>query len=461
MPTTEQDTYLDDRRDRSLDELKDLLRIPSLSALPEHEADVRRAADWCARRLSAAGLNHVEVLETGGHPVVYADWLDAPGKPTALIYGHFDVQPADPLDLWTSPPFEPTVRDGRLYARGASDMKGNLLMSVLGVESWLATDGRLPLNVKFFLEGQEEIGSPQLPGFVAGERERLACDLVISGDGGQWSESEPAILLSLKGGCGVEITVEGARTDLHSGLYGGAAPNAAHAIVQILDSMRDRDGRIAVDGFYDDVVPLSDEERSQIAAVPFDENELRAELGVDAFPGEPGFSVRERIWARPTLEVNGVWSGFQGAGVKTVIPREAHAKITCRLVPKQDPAKIARLVARHAEQNSPPGVRVTAAAASFVAQPYAISPDHWANEVATGVLTDIYGCRPYHVRLGGSVPVAETFLTRLHAYTISFGFGLFDENIHAPDEFLRLKSFERGQHAWGMLLGRLGEHGGG
>jgi acetylornithine deacetylase/succinyl-diaminopimelate desuccinylase-like protein len=396
-------------------------------------------------------------MPTGGHPIVYADWLHASGKPTVLVYGHFDVQPADPLDLWTTPPFDPQVRDGRIYARGASDMKGNLLTSILSVGAWLRAEGRLPVNIKFFLEGQEEIGSPQLPAFVAGNKDLLSCDLVLSGDGAQWSETEPALWLSLRGGCAVDITVEGAATDLHSGIFGGAAPNAAHALVAVLDALHDADGRVAVNGFYDRVVSLTDEDRAQIAAVPFDEDEYRRSLGVNALPGERGYSPLERVWVRPTLEINGLGGGFQGEGVKTVIPREAHAKITCRLVPNQDPREIAELVARHAEDSAPAGVRVTAHAQSFVARPYSIPSDHWANRVAGGVLTELYGREPYHVRIGGSVPVAEMFLSNLQAYTLSFGFGLSDERFHAPNEFLRLVSFERGQRAWAMLLGRLGE----
>jgi acetylornithine deacetylase/succinyl-diaminopimelate desuccinylase-like protein len=449
------DTFLSDRKTQSLAELVELLEIPSISALPDHESDVQRAAEWCADRLRSAGLENVRVMPTGGHPVVYGDWLHAPNKPTVLVYGHFDVQPADPLDLWTTPPFEPKIRDGRLYARGASDMKANLLISILAAEAWLRA-GSSPINVKFFLEGQEEIGSPQLPVFVAGNKDLLGCDLVLSGDGLQWSETEPALWISLRGGCGVEIHVEGASGDLHSGLFGGAAPNAAHALVRILDSMRTSDGKIAVDGFYDQVVPLTEEERAQIAAVPFDEDAYKRSIGVVALPGEPGYSPFERVWTRPTLEINGLWGGFQGEGVKTVIPREAHAKITCRLVPNQEPEEIAGLVARHAKRLAPPGVAVSADTESFVARPYSIPADHWANRVAAGVLTAVYGREPYYARVGGSVPVAETFLTNLGAYTVMFGFGLDDEQIHAPDEFMRLASFERGQRAWALLLGRLG-----
>src|SRR5262249_20334743 len=262
--------YLDENKDRFLDELLDFLRIPSVSALPAHADDVARAGEWVATRLRAAGMERVQVLPTGGHPVVYGEWLRAPGKPTVLIYGHFDTQPADPLELWDSPPFEPAVRDGRVYARGATDDKGNMFTPILAVEALLKSEGALPINVKFFFEGQEEIGSPQIPAFVAANRELLACDLALSSDGSQWSETEPSILVALRGGCGVQIDVLGANSDLHSGMYGGAVQNPIHALVAILSSLRGDDGHILVDGFYDSVVPLSDQDRAEIAGVPFD-----------------------------------------------------------------------------------------------------------------------------------------------------------------------------------------------
>ncbi|HEX6509283.1 MAG TPA: dipeptidase [Chloroflexota bacterium] len=448
--------YLAERGAKSLDELENFLRIPSISALPEHAADVRRAAEWTANRLRAAGVEHVEIMPTGGHPVVYGDWLHAPGKPTVLIYGHFDVQPVDPVELWDSAPFEPQVRDGRIYARGATDMKANLLITILSVEG-LLHENALPVNVKFFYEGQEEIGSPQLPDFVAEHRDLLACDVVLSADGTQWGEDQPSLLVGLKGGCGIQIDVRGANTDLHSGVYGGAAANPIHALVRILDSMRSPEGKILVDGFFDDVEPLSEEDRTAIAAIPFDEAAYKASIGVEELYGEPGYTTLERAWARPTLEVNGIWGGFQGEGIKTVLPREAHAKITCRLVPNQDPAAVVELLVRHVERNTPPGVRSVATPLPFVARPYLIPRDHWVNAVAADVLSNLYGRDPYYTRLGGSVPVAELFLSNLGAYTVSFAFGLEDEQMHAPNEFVRLRSFERGQEAWVALLQRLGD----
>lgn len=449
-------TYLERRREQSLDELKDLLRVPSISSLPEHAGDVQRAAEWVADRLRAAGLEHVEVMLTGGHPVVYGDWLHAEGKPTVLIYGHFDVQPVDPVNLWTSDPFDPTVRDSRVYARGASDMKGNLLMAVLGVEAVLKEEGALPPNIKFILEGQEEIGSPQLPDFVANHKDLLAADLVLNADGGQAGEDQPSLTLGLKGETGLQTDVYGANSDLHSGGYGGAVANPLHALVQILGSMRSPEGKIMVEGFYDDVLDLTEQDRRDFATVPFNEGEYFRKLGVTEGFGEPGYSTRERAWARPTLELNGMWGGFQGAGIKTVLPKEAHAKITCRLVKNQNPEKILAALIRHIERNTPPGVRVEIDPLPFFAQPYLMPKEHWGNTIVASVLEDVYGKAPYFDRSGGTVPVVDVFLSNLGTYSVGLGFGLDDENVHAPNEFLRIASFERGQRVWAEVLQRLG-----
>ncbi|HVA93248.1 MAG TPA: dipeptidase, partial [Chloroflexota bacterium] len=357
------------------------------------------------------------MLETGGHPVVYGEWLHAPGKPTILVYGHFDTQPVDPLDLWSSPPFEPVVREGRVYARGATDDKGNMLVPILSVEALLKAEGKLPVNVKFLLEGQEEIGSPQLPAFLAAQRDLFACDLVLSADGGQEGEDQPSIGVACKGLAGVQIDVRGANTDLHSGVFGGAVANPIHALTYLLDSMRSPDGKILVEGFYDSVVPLTEDDRARIAAVPFDEAAYKAAIGVDALVGEPGYTAPEQLGARPTLEVNGIWGGFQGDGNKTVLPNEAHAKITCRLVPNQDPPAIAALLTAHVERYAPPGVKVTVSRLPGQAKPYAIPADHWGNQAAAEVLTEVYGKEPVYVRTGGSIPVCELFQEYLGAYT--------------------------------------------
>lgn len=447
--------YLGQNDERFTAELLDFLRIPSISSLSEHAPDVERAAGWVAARLRTAGLEDVHILPTGGHPVVYGEWLHAPGKPTILIYGHFDTQPVDPLEGWTRPPFEPEIVDDRVYARGASDDKGNMLVPILALEALLRSEGRLPINVKCFFEGQEEIGSPQLPAFVEAQRELLRCDLVLSADGGQWGVDQPHLCIGLKGLAGVQIDLHGAKSDLHSGLYGGAVQNPNHALARLLTSMRGDDGRILVTGFYDDVLPLEEQDRAFIAAVPFDETETMAALGVDALAGEPGYSTIERQWARPTLEVNGMWGGFQGEGVKTVIPNEAHAKITCRLVANQDPQRIIAALTRHVEQHTPPGVRATVQPFNATATPYLMPVEHWGNEAARAVLQELYGKQPFYTRSGGSIPVCELFWRHLGAYTVIFAFALDDEQFHAPDEFFRLTSFRRGQQAYCMLLHRL------
>lgn len=451
------ETYLQEQQANYQNELLEFLSIPSVSALPEHADAVQRAALWVANRLTTAGMEKVQVLLTEGHPVIYGEWLHAPGKPTVMIYGHFDTQPADPLALWTTPPFEPAIRNDRVYARGASDDKGNMLIPILAVEALLKEEGALPVNVKFFLEGQEEIGSPQLPALVAKQRDLLACDLVLSADGVQYGEDQPALVVACKGLAAVQIDVHGANSDLHSGIYGGAVANPIHALAHILDSMRSAEGKILVEGFYDAVVPLSEQDRREIAALPFDEQAYKAAIGVDALVSEPGFTPQEHLAARPTLEINGIWGGFQGEGVKTVLPNEAHAKITCRLVANQDPATIVTLITKHVQKYTPAGVRAVVRPLLGTAKPYLIPGDHWGNRVAETVLKQVYGKDPYYLRLGGSIPVCETFLSTLGAYTVNFAFGLMDEQFHAPNEFFRLSSFRRGPVAYGKLLYELGK----
>jgi acetylornithine deacetylase/succinyl-diaminopimelate desuccinylase-like protein len=447
--------YLETHQSDFTERLLDFLRIPSISSLPEHAADVRRAGEWVMAQLRNAGMEHVEMMETGGHPVVYADWLHAPGKPTVMIYGHFDVQPVDPIALWENPPFEPVIKNDRVYARGASDDKGNMLAPILALEALLKTEGRLPVNVKCFFEGQEEIGSPTLPAFIAAHKEKFACDFILSADGGQWDETQPALLVGLKGLCALQIDVVGPAYDVHSGLYGGVIQNPIHALAAILASMRSSDGRILVEGFYDDVVPLSEADRAELARVPYDEEEVRRKLNIDAFFGEPGYTPLERAWTRPTLEINGIWGGFQGEGVKTVLPSEAHAKITCRLVANQRPERIAQLVKAHVERHTPPGVRVKTTILENGALPYLMPADHPGNLAARDVLVEEYGKEPFLARSGGSIPVTAMFLESLGAYTVSFGFALNDERQHSPNEFFRLANFQRGQRAYCKLLYRL------
>lgn len=457
--------YLGRHQDAFVEDLKDFLRIPSISADPDHLPDVDRAADWVADRLVRAGLHHAEVLRAGRYPMVYADWLGAPGQPTVLIYGHFDVQPVDPVEAWTHPPFSPTIVDGRIYARGASDDKGNMLAPILALEALLRTRGHLPVNVKLLFEGQEEILSPDLPDFIARHRDRLACDMAVSADGWQWSETEADLRVGLRGLCAVEVIATGASTDLHAGLYGGAVANPVHALVGLLASMRNAAGEIAIPGFYDDVRPPHDEDRARLGAIPFDEQRYRDRIGVSALVGEAGYTVRERIGMRPTIEINGITGGYAGPGVKTIIPSSARAVITCRLVPDQDPATVAATVKRHLDGQVASGVNCVGVEIAVnvlpnAARPYLIPMDHPANRAARDVLVGMYGREPYYTRSGGSIAILDLFRQELGAYTVIYGFGLPDENFHAPDEFLRLANFRRGQDAYVLILDRIAEFSG-
>lgn len=450
------EAYLDREQPRFVAELLDFIRIPSVSAKPENIPDVRRAGEWVAARLTAAGAERAEVLPTAGHPVVCAEWLYAGAdRPTVLIYGHFDVQPAEPFDLWDSPPFDPQVREGRIWGRGASDDKGGMLIPILAFEAMLKTNGTLPVNVKFFFEGQEEIGSPDLPPFVEANADRLKADMIFSADGLQWSPDQPQVVEALKGLVSLEITARVARSDLHSGLHGGGIANPAMALAHILASLKAADGMISVPGFYDDVLPLTDDVRAAIARVPFDEAAYLAESGAIATFGEPGYTTRERLWARPTLDVNGLTSGWQGAGTKTVLPAEASAKITCRLVAAQSPEKVFDLIRDHVQANCPAGVTVEVRRNPGRADPFLLPSGHNGTAVASQVLEQVYGRAPYRTRVGGSIPVMTTLLDVLGVHAVMFGFSHDDENLHAPNEFFRLDAFRLGQTAYGRLLERL------
>lgn len=444
--------YISQNRDRFVAEHLEFDRIASISSLPQHKAEVRTAAEWTAARMARAGLKNAAIVETAGHPSAYAEWLGAPGKTTLLFYGHFDVQPVDPLNLWTTPPFEPQIRDGRIYARGASDDKSGVLSLIQAIEAVLQGEGKLPLNIKILFEGEEEIGSPNLHAVLKARRAQLACDHVISVDGGQWSETDGGILVSLKGMCGGQIDVYGASTDLHSGIFGGAAQNPLAALAHILAALRDPDGRVLVDGFYDDVVELTPAERKAIADVPFDGEALRARLGIPALAGERGYTALERMWARPTLDVNGMWGGFQGGGSKTVLPAEAHAKITCRLVANQDPSKILELLAAHIQKVTPAGVRVEFKPMPGTAFPYSMPLDHPVNEAIKRVLTAVYGKPPYYIRMGGSVPVTGMFERELGTKVATLSFALEDEQMHAPNEFWRLSSLDKALKAYALFF---------
>lgn len=435
--------HIESQRDAHLAALKEFVAIPSVSTDPARAADVRRCAEWVCARLEGAGFPVVEVVPTGGHPVVYAEWTGAPGGPTVLFYGHYDVQPEDPVDEWTSPPFEATVRDGKIWGRGTTDDKGQVLAHMAAWEAWLTVAGRLPCNVKVLLEGEEEIGSAHLGEFIEAHRERLGCDVVMISDSPMFAPGVPSLCYGLRGLAYMEIHVEGPARDLHSGSFGGAVANPAVALARILASLKDHEDHVAIEGFYDRVRPLSEEERAEMRRLPFNEAEFRAQLGVPELVGEAGFTTLERLWGRPTLDVNGMLSGFTGQGAKTVLPARASAKVSMRLVPDQDPAEIAAGFVRHVEAHSPPGVRVRVESHHH-ARPYLTSLDHPANLAAKRALQGAFGAEAVFTREGGSIPVTVTFQERLGATSILMGFGLPDQNAHAPDENLDLGNFRRG-----------------
>ncbi len=448
--------HLRANHDRILNKLVEFASIPSVSTDPAHAADIDRAARWVATEVAAAGPITVRILPTGGNPVVYGEWLGAPGKPTVLVYGHYDVQPPDPLEKWHSPPWTPTVRDGRLYARGVSDDKGPMLIPIAVAEAFFATAGRLPVNIKFLFEGEEEIGSRHLDAFVRDHPQLLAADVVVSADGAMWRIDEPSLTVASRGLCGLELAVTGASKDLHSGRHGGGVANPLHAMAALIASLHDADGRVAVAGFYDEVRALSSDERAAIAALPYDEPAYLAQVGAPSPFGEPGYTTLERQWTRPTVEVNGLWGGYQGPGQKTVIPCEARAKITCRLVPDQDPVIVAARVARHLEAQVPPGVRLSVSLADHGSPAAHIRPDHFALQAADAALLATYGVRPLVVRMGGTVPIAELFQRHMGLDTVFFSFSTADEDFHAPNEFFRVHRLHEGLEAWARYWELLG-----
>ncbi|WP_210470549.1 dipeptidase [Sporosarcina sp. 6E9] len=437
------DQYFTEQRETHLEELNDFLRIPSISALSEHKPDMQQAAEWLVNSLTKAGLENVSIDETDGHPVVYADWLHAEGKPTILVYGHYDVQPVDPLELWDSAPFGPEIRDNKLYARGASDDKGQVFMHIKAVEALMKESGSLPVNVKFLIEGEEEIGSPSLESYIVDNKDKLAADVIVISDTGMQGPGKPAVCYGLRGLCGVQVDVKGAKGDLHSGLYGGGVQNPLHAIVELLASFRDKEGTIAVEGFYDNVRPLSDEERAAYEALGFDEEDLKDEIDVPGLFGEKGFSYLERTWARPTLELNGIFGGFSGEGIKTVLPAEAGVKITCRLVPDQDPDEIVEKLKAHIEKNKPTGVTVTVTEFDK-GKPFITPFDHPAIQAAGRSYEKVYNVPTAYTRGGGSIPIVAAFDEILELPVVLMGFGLSTENFHAPNEHFHLENFDQG-----------------
>jgi len=451
------DEYIEAHDARHLDELKEFLRIPSTSSLPDAHADVVRAAEWVAAQLRALGAADVALLPTAGNPVVYGHWPAPAGAPTALLYGHYDVQPSDPLDLWHTSPFEPTVRDGKIYARGAADDKGNMFAPLKAIEAVIATHGALPIGIKCMFEGEEEIGSPSLPGFVR-DRDNaalLAADFALCADGGMYGPDTPSLTVGTKGIAAAQIDLTTANTDLHSGQHGAAAPNAVEALARLVTTLHDGAGRVTVAGFYDTVRDLTDAERAQMVAVPFDEAEYRANLGLAALWGEPGYTPTERRWARPTIDLNGFWGGFQGEGLKTVTPREAHAKLTCRLVPDQDPHAVLDAIEAHLTAHCPAGAHVTLRRFPGSARAFAVRPNHPALLAAGRVLADLYGKQPYVIRGGGTLPIATTLQEVLGADMVFFSWGMPDDQVHAPNESWRLSGFRDSRRAYAAIFGEL------
>jgi acetylornithine deacetylase/succinyl-diaminopimelate desuccinylase-like protein len=457
-------SYLEENRQSFEEDLCEFLRIPSVSTDSNYRDDVRRAGQWVAEHFSSVGLE-TEVIETPRHPIVFAQSPPVPGAPTVLVYGHFDVQPPDPLDEWTTPPFEPTVRDGNVYARGATDDKGQMLTHVKSVEAWLKTQGSLPVQIKFLIEGEEEVGSESVTDLLMGKYdsdgktpwiERLKSDIAVVSDNCQFGPGKPAITYGLRGIAYFELRVSGPKQDLHSGTFGGAVTNPANALARMLTALVDENGRVQIPGFYDDVVPLTEQERKQFEDLPFSDESFMQQIGVTGLSGEEGYSTLERRWARPTYDVNGLWSGYQGEGAKTVLPARAGAKFSFRLVPNQDPAKVRDSLASFFKDMCPPGIEIELIdmhGGSGVLVPL----DSPFVAAADRAIEQGFGVKPVFTREGGSIPIVSTFRQTLGVDTLLLGWGLDDDNTHSPNEKFCLADFHRGIKASAHLWGELGK----
>jgi len=445
--------FLDQHSARFVGELEDFLRIPSISADASHRSDMSAGAEFVRQALARTGLN-ASLVETEGHPIVFASWEQAPERPTVLVYGHYDVQPPDPLDAWTTPPFEPDIRDGCIYARGATDDKGQLWTHIKSVEAWMETEGRLPVNVKFVIEGEEEVGSDHLDRFLTDQREQAQCDVAVISDSSQFAPDLPAITYGLRGIMACEVKLIGPNQDLHSGVFGGSIANPANVLAQLIGLLHDDQGHVQIPGFYDDVVPLDDDERQRLASLPFDEPAFFRDLGMDTGWGEAGYSTLERRWARPTCDVNGLISGYTGDGPKTIVPSSASAKLSCRLVPNQDPDRLISALQEFVEARMPPGLT-----AEFTRHHgcSAIVFDCDSSYMQAGkiAIEQAFGTAPVMIREGGSIPVVSTFQNVLGADTLLLGWGQNSDNLHSPNEHFRLADFHRGirasAHLWNEL----------
>jgi acetylornithine deacetylase/succinyl-diaminopimelate desuccinylase-like protein len=437
-------SFIDSNKQRYIEELIEFLKFPSISTNPENKKDVEECAEYVKNHLQKIGMNNARVFPTEGHPVVYADWLDAgKDKPTVLIYGHYDVQPVDPLELWTTPPFDADIRGNNIYARGSADDKGQVLIHLKAIEAHLTKNKALPVNIKLLIEGEEEIGSINLEDFIKAHREMLKADVVVISDTAMYGKEMPAIGYGLRGLCYMQIEVTGPNRDLHSGSYGGAVDNPINALAQIITKLKDDKGKILIDGYYDDVLSLSKKERDEFKKLPFDEEDYKKSLEIDEVFGEEGYSTLERTWARPTLDCNGIWGGFIGEGAKTVLPSKAFAKISMRLVPNQDPDKIAGLFEKYVKKISPKSVKVKVSGLHHGKPAMTPIDSKWIN-AAFIALKEAFGKEPVFIREGGSIPIAVTLQETLDAPAVLLGFGLPDENAHSPDEHLDLSNFQRG-----------------
>jgi acetylornithine deacetylase/succinyl-diaminopimelate desuccinylase-like protein len=451
----ELNAFIDSRRDANLSQLCEWLRIPSVSTQGDHKSDVEHAAKWLADRLRTVAMDKVEILPTKMHPLVYAESLGAPGKPTVLFYGHYDVQPPEPLDLWTSPPFEPTVRDGQLYGRGTADDKGQVHIHLAALEALVKSAGRLPINLKAIVEGEEEVGSVNLWDFVQSQKSKLKADALVVSDTSMLAAGVPSITYGLRGLSYYQVEITGPAQDLHSGVFGGGVPNPITILCELFAKLHDPQYRITIPGFYDDVSPLSAAERKALAKLPFKEKDFKKTVGAPALCGEKGFSLPERLWCRPTLELNGIWGGYTGEGSKTVIPSQAFAKFSCRLVPKQDPSKVSKLVEKHLRKLLPDSVRMKFEVLSE-GKPWVAPYTHPYFEAAHAALERGFGKRAVFIREGGSIPFVTQMYETFKVPCILLGFGLPDENAHAPDEHLSLENYYGGIKSVAHFYANLG-----
>lgn len=451
------DAYLETQRTAFENDLFELLRFASVSADPKYQKEVRAAAERVLSLLTKAGLEG-ELIETAGHPLVYAESPPVPDAPIALVYGHYDVQPPEPLDEWISPPFEPTVRDGNVYARGATDDKGQMLTHVKSVEAWMKAAGKLPLQVKFLIEGEEEVGSENLESYVAEHSERLACQCVVISDCCQFARGLPAITYGLRGIAYYELHLRGPKQDLHSGTFGGGVTNPANALAAMLAALKDERGRVQVPGFYDDVVPLTDREREEFQSLPFNDAQFMEQMGVSGLSGEAGYSTLERRWARPSCDINGLTSGYQGEGAKTVLPAQAHAKFSFRLVPNQDPQKVTAALREFLAERVPPGIEMDLR--EYHGAPGVLmSLESPYIEAAAKAIEAGFGRPPVFIREGGSIPIVTTFAQELGADVLLLGWGQNDDNTHSPNEKFSLADFHRGIRSSAQLWPELAELG--